>query len=159
MTTETASRAETAAEAWVRAFADAWRAPSDADAFADQLEPWLDPEVRLVQPQMPTLTGLRAFRERFARPLFALVPDLHGVVDGFAARGDVVYVELRLEGTLGRRLTMRSVDRVVLRAGRAVERVAHLDPTPLLLAVASEAVGLVAPRVGRAAPVTGARSP
>jgi hypothetical protein len=31
---------------------------------------------------------------------------------------------------------MRSVDRVVLRDGRAVERVAHVDPTPLLLAVA-----------------------
>jgi SnoaL-like domain len=133
----TASGPEAAAEVWVSAFAEGWRAPSDADSFADRLEPWLDPEILLVQPQTPTLRGLRAFRERFARPLFAVVPDLHGVVEGWAARGDVVYVELRLEGTLGRRhLTMRSVDRIVLRDGRAVERVAHVDPTPLLGALA-----------------------
>jgi hypothetical protein len=123
---------------WVRPFADAWRAPSDADSFADQLEPWLDPEVRLVQPQMPTLAGRRPSARGSPGRCSRSLPDLHGVVEGFAARADVVYVELRLEGTLGRRrLTMRSVDRVVLRDGRAVERVAHVDPTPLLLAVAT----------------------
>jgi hypothetical protein len=125
------------AQAWIAAFAEGWRAAPDADAFADHFEPWFDPDVRLVQPGMPTLTGVRAFREQFARPLFTLVPDLRGVVEGWAARDDVVYVELRLEGTLGRRrLTMRTVDRIVLRDGRAVERVAHLDPTRLAWAVA-----------------------
>src|SRR5947209_10320805 len=118
---------ESVAEAWVQMFAEGWRAPVDADRFADHFEPWLDPEVRLVQPQVPTTVGLRAFRERFARPLFALVPDLHGTVEGWAVRGENVYIELRLEGTVGNRpVTLRTCDRITLRDGHAVERVAHL---------------------------------
>lgn len=125
------------AAAWVAAFEEGWRAPADADRFADHFEPWLDPDVRLVQPQMPVVTGHHAFREQFVRPLFGLIPDLHGTVEGWAARGDAIYIELRLAGTIGKRpVTMRTVDRVTLRNGRAIERVAHLDPSPLLTAVA-----------------------
>ena len=132
-----ASVAESAAGAFVRAFAEGWLAPIDADRLADHFERWLDPDVRLVQPQVPTVVGRRAFRERFARPLFELVPDLRGTVEGWAACGDRVYIELRLEGTVGKRtVTLRSCDRVTLCDGRAVERIAHLDPTPLLRAVA-----------------------
>jgi hypothetical protein len=81
--------------------------------------------------------GRGGFRERFARPLFELIPDLHGTVEGWAVRGDTVYIELRLQGTVGRRaVILRSCDRVTLRHGRAVERVAYLDPGPLLTAVA-----------------------
>jgi hypothetical protein len=126
-----------AAAAWVEAFADGWRAPANAEAFADHFERWLDPEIRLVQPQVPVVIGHAAFREQFARPLFALVPDLHGTVEGWASSGDTLYIELRLEGSVGgRRVTMRTCDRVKLRNGLAVERVAHLDPTPLLAAIA-----------------------
>ncbi len=127
-----------AAHDWVAAFARAWGAPIDGDRFADAFLPWLHPEIRLVQPQVPTVIGHRAFRERFARPLFALMPDLHGRVEGWAQRGNTLYIELRLEGTLGRRaVTVRTCDRVSLDAdGRATERVAHLDPTPLLFAIA-----------------------
>ena len=126
-----------AAEAWVAAFAEGWRTPAGADAFADHFDPWLDPDVRLIQPQMPPMVGRRAFREKFVRPLFALVPDLHGTVEGWAADGDVAYIELRLEGTVGRQaFTMRSVDKVTLRDGVAVERLAHFDATPLVGAVA-----------------------
>jgi hypothetical protein len=129
--------ARSAATAWVEAFAEGWRAPAAADAFADHFEPWLDPEIRLIQPQMPVVVGHAAFREQFARPLFALVPDLHGTVEGWAANGDTIYIELRLEGTIGRQpVTMHTCDRVKLRDGVAVERVAHLDPTPLLAAIA-----------------------
>ena len=131
-TTET-----TAAEAWVNAFADGWAGPVDADHFADHFERWLHPDIRLVQPQVPTTIGHRAFRERFARPLFELVPDLHGTVEGWAASGDTVYIELRLEGTVGGRpLTMRTCDRITLRDGKAIERLAYLDPTPMLAAIA-----------------------
>ena len=106
-------------------------------ALYHHFEPWLDPDVRLVQPQMPVVTGHHAFREQFVRPLFGLIPDLHGTVEGWAARGDAIYIELRLAGTIGKRpVTMRTVDRVTLRNGRAIERVAHVDPSPLLTAVA-----------------------
>jgi ketosteroid isomerase-like protein len=131
------ARIDSPAEAFVEAFTDGWRAPIDADHFAEHFEPLLDPNVRLIQPGAPTTTGREAFRERFARPLFDLIPDLHGTVEGWAVREDTVYIELRLEGTVGRRPVMiRTCDRITLRDGRVVERLAHLDPTPLLAAVA-----------------------
>lgn len=124
-------------KAWVDAFAEGWRAPASPDAFADHFQRWLDPEVRLIQPQTPVIVGHAAFREQFVRPLFALVPDLHGIVEGWAATGETIYVELRLEGTVaGRPVTMRTCDRVKLRDGIAVERLAYLDPMPLLAAIA-----------------------
>lgn len=124
-------------EAWVTAFAEGWRAPTDADSFSDHFERLFHPQARLIQPQTPVVVGHRGFREEFARPLFELMPDLHGTVDGWAESGDVVYIEIRLEGTLGRRkVTIKSVDKVTFKDGLAVERVAHTDTTPLLAAVA-----------------------
>ncbi len=138
--TLTTSRAvdDSAARDWAEAFARAWRTPIDADRFADAFLPWMHPDIRLVQPQVPTVVGHTAFRERFVRPLFALMPDLHGTVEGWAHQDNTIYIELRLEGTLGRRaVTLRTCDRVTLgEDGRATERLAHLDPTPLLWAVA-----------------------
>jgi hypothetical protein len=130
--------ADAAAGAWVAMFAEGWADPVDADTFCDHFEPWFDPQVRMIQPNLRPTIGPRAFREEFARPLFSLVPDLHGTVENWAAAGDVVYIELRLEGTVGNRaFTMSTCDRVKLRGGRAVERVAYLDPAPLLKAVAA----------------------
>jgi limonene-1,2-epoxide hydrolase len=124
------------AEAFVEAFAEAWVAPGDADRFADHFEPWFDPDVRFVQYGMATITGRKAFREQFARPLFSLMPDLHGAVTRWAAAGDDVYIELRLQGTIGRRrVRLDSCDRITLRNGKVIERVAHLDPAPLIAAV------------------------
>jgi hypothetical protein len=131
------SAASDAAKAWVEAFAEGWRAPAGAERFADHFEPWLDPEIRLIQPQTPVIVGHAGFRQQFVRPLFALVPDLHGTVEGWAASGETLYIELRLEGTLGgRAVMMRTCDRVKLRDGIAVERVAYTDPTPLLATIA-----------------------
>jgi ketosteroid isomerase-like protein len=139
--TNTESTTEDQAEAaanWVRVFADGWANPVDTDTFCDHFDPWLDPEVRMIQPSVRPTVGRKAFREEFARPLFALVPDLHGTVENWSATGDLVYIELRLEGTIGRRrFTMDTCDRIRLRDGKAVERVAYLDPAPLLKAVAS----------------------
>jgi ketosteroid isomerase-like protein len=130
-------QAEAAAN-WVSVFAEGWADPVDADTFCDHFDPWFDPEVRMIQPQLTPTVGRRAFREQFARPLFALVPDLHGTVENWSSSGDRVYIELRLEGTVGRRrFTMSTCDRIKLRDGRAVERVAYLDPAPLLKAVAA----------------------
>ena len=126
-----------AAAEWVAAFAEGWANPVDAEAFCDHFDRWLDDDVVMIQPSLRPIVGRSAFRERFARPLFGLVPDLHGTVEGWAAAGDAIYIELRLEGTVGRRpFTMHTCDRVKLRDGKAVERVAYLDPTPLLRAVA-----------------------
>ena len=125
-----------AAHAWVLAFAEGWRAPVSADAFADHFQPWFDPHIRLLQPQLPTLVGRQAFRERFARPLFALIPDLHGQVERFAISADCAYIELTLRGTLGRRpIAWRVCDRATLREGLVVERESYFDPTPLVRAI------------------------
>jgi len=125
-----------AAQAWVLAFAEGWLAPASADAFADHFQPWFDPHVRLIQPLLPALVGQRAFRERFARPLFALIPDLHGQVERTATRADCAYVELTLRGILGGSpVAWRVCDRTTLRDGLVVERESYFDPLPLLRAI------------------------
>jgi ketosteroid isomerase-like protein len=133
----TSTEQQEAATTWVKMFAAGWASGGPADPFCDHFEPWLDPEVRMIQPQLRPVVGHEGFREEFARPLFELVPDLHGTVEGWAASGDVIYIELRLEGTLGGRgFEMKSCDKITLRDGKAIERVAYLDAAPLLKAVA-----------------------
>jgi ketosteroid isomerase-like protein len=135
--TENGTATSSAAQAWVEMFAEGWANPVDADRFCDHFDPHFQPEVRMIQPSVKPVVGKQAFREEFARPLFELVPDLHGTVESWAASGDVVYIELRLEGTVGRRaFTIHTCDRITLRDGKAVERVAYLDPAPLVKAVA-----------------------
>jgi hypothetical protein len=138
----TESGPSAAAQAWVEAFAEGWRAPRDADSFVDHFLPWLAPEIRMVQPMMPVFTGYEQFRHGFARPLFEMVPDLHGEVVDWAAHGDRVYIDLELRGTIagrgGRAVVLHTVDRVTLGPdGRATERVALMDPLPLVTAVAT----------------------
>jgi ketosteroid isomerase-like protein len=139
MATATANGTATSAEAeaWVEMFAEGWANPVDTDTFCDHFDPWFQPDVRMIQPSVRPVVGKRAFREEFARPLFDLVPDLHGTVDNWAASGDLVYIELRLEGTIGGRpFTMHTCDRIKLRDGKAIERFAYLNPAPLVKAVA-----------------------
>jgi hypothetical protein len=96
----------------------------------------LGPDVRLIQPQLPTLVGHQAFLEGFARPVFALIPDLYGEVERWAADGDTLYIELTVSGTLGGRpVSWRVCDRVKLLDGMAVERESYFDPTVLMGAV------------------------
>jgi ketosteroid isomerase-like protein len=134
---ESTAAADAAAEAWVENFAKVWANPVDTDTFCDRFDPWFQPEVRMIQPSVRPVVGKRAFREEFARPLFDLVPDLRGTVENWAATGDVIYIELRLEGTIGRRpFTMHTCDRITLRDGKAIERFAYLDPAPLVKAAA-----------------------
>jgi ketosteroid isomerase-like protein len=129
--------AKPAAQTWVEGFTEGWRAPSGPDAFAAHFRPMLAPDVRLIQPQMPTIVGHRAFELEFVKPLFALIPDLHGEVERWGSRGDTLYIELTLRGTLGGRpLSWRVCDRVTLKDGVATERESYLDPSPILTAVA-----------------------
>jgi ketosteroid isomerase-like protein len=120
----------------VAGFAEGWRAPRGPDAFAAHFRELLGPEIRLIQPQLPTLVGHRAFEAQFVKPLFELIEDLHGEVERWAAREDTLYIELTLRGTLaGRPLSWRVCDRVTLRDGVAVERESYFDPAPLIAAI------------------------
>jgi hypothetical protein len=123
----------TTAETWVAGFAEGWRAPTGPDAFVAHFHKLLSPDVRLIQPQLPTLVGHRAFLEGFARPVFALIPDLHGKVERWATDGEELYIELTVSGTLGGRpVSWRVCDRVTLLDGMAVERESYFDPTVLI---------------------------
>ena len=125
-----------AACAWVQAFREGWRAPAGPREFVEHFQAILDPQVRLVQPGLPTLVGHRAFSEGFVTPLFSLIDDLRGEVENWAARGDVLYIELTLHGMLaGKPVSWRVCDRVTLHEGLAVERESYTDPTPLIRAV------------------------
>ena len=129
---------DTPAARWVAHFAEGWRAPRGADAFARHFRPVLAEDIRLIQPQLPTLVGRRAFEQRFVRPVFALIGDLHGEVERWAARDETIYIELVLSGTLaGRPISWRVCDRVMLRGELAVERESYFDPTPLVRAIAT----------------------
>jgi ketosteroid isomerase-like protein len=125
----------TATDAWIDAFTDAWRSPGGPDLFADRIEPWLHPDVRMIQPQLPGLAGRGPFRERFVRPLFELMPDLSGHVERSGTSDDGCYVELTLTGTLGGRpVSWRVCDRMTLRDGLVIERESYFDPSPVLRA-------------------------
>ena len=137
MSATTVEAEVSAAERWVEAFTEGWRAPASLDAFAEHFERWFTDDVRMIQPQLPVMVGKAAFREGF-RPAFELIPDLHATVSNSAARGDTVFIEFTLEGTIGGRpVRVPAVDRFTLRDGLVSERVAHFDPTPMLLAVAA----------------------
>ena len=128
----------TAAARWVDEFAAGWRDPADPDSFADHFDRIIADDIRLIQPQLPTTVGRRAFREAFVRPLFELIPDLHARVDNWSSSGNVIFIEITLEGTLGGRpVTWGAVDRLILHDGVAIERRSYLDPLPLLAAVAT----------------------
>jgi ketosteroid isomerase-like protein len=128
--------AEATAQTWVEGFAAGWLAPSSPEAFAAHFRTMLAPDVRLIQPQLPTIVGHQAFEDGFVKPLFALISDLHGEVERWGSRGDTLYIELTLRGTLGGRpLSWRACDRVTLRDGLAIERESYLDPSPILAAV------------------------
>ncbi len=139
--TRNGTAARTAAE-WVEEFAAGWRAPTDADSFCDHFERVLDDEIRLIQPQLPETVGKRAFREEFARPLFELLSEIRGTVESWASssEGDreIVFVQLTIRAKLagGRAVALHTIDKITLREGVAVERVASLDPLELLGAVA-----------------------
>lgn len=126
-----------AAETWVAHFAEGWRSPTDPDSFAAHFERVLDPQVRMIQPQMPDLVGFEQFRSGFVKPLFTLVDGIHGEVQRWAADGDVIYIELTLRGSMGGKpVEFESCDRITLRDGVAIERKAYVDPVPLLATIA-----------------------
>ena len=117
--------------AFVERFADGWARPERGD----RLLPLLHPDVRLVQPLEGEVRGLEAVGAMWDRT-FGLMPDLSGEVLHWAERDGFLVIELRLSGTLGgRRVEWITSDHIELEDGLVKERVAHFDPTPLVVAV------------------------
>jgi len=108
---------------FVARFADFWRPPVDLRV----LETLLHPESRLIAPGMPTTVGREAGIEAF-RNVFAMVPDLHIDVVRWRGDGDVVFIETVMRGTMnGHALEIPAVDRITMRDGMVLERVAYFD--------------------------------
>jgi len=120
---------DTAAGDVVRRFMEAWAQPA-----VERFVSVLDPDVRLLQPVTPEVNGREAAGREFGR-LLRWLPDLHGEVDEWSAKGDTVFIGWRLKFTLGRGpFEIRIVDRIVVRDGLIVEREAYFDSLRFFLA-------------------------
>ena len=127
--TEAAVAAE--AEGFVRRFGEVWAAPSP-----ERLNTLVHPDAVFVQPIEREVHG-HAEAAAFWRRLFRLVPDLRGEIVSWGHRGGVVYIELRMTGTLGGRpIEWTTLDRIHLDAGKVRHRTANFDPLPLIAAIA-----------------------
>ena len=122
---------------WVGAFAEAWRAPVNADAFFERIGPHLRADYEFRQPLIRGAgVGLAQFRRRFIEPLLHVFSDVNGTVESWAANGETVFIELTLDGRVGRRrVCLRACDKVTLADGLATERRTYVDPLPLIAAV------------------------
>ena len=114
---------------FVERFMRFWAAPDPA-----ALDELLHDDAHLVQPLMPEARSRAAYARstrrlsrscRPARPHAPLGPTEDGVL-----------IEHTLAGTLGgKALSWDLTDRITLRDGRVVERIAYFDPLPLVLGV------------------------
>jgi SnoaL-like domain len=123
---------ETDTATFVRRFADAWLDPT-----VEGLVALAHPDATFSQPLSTTARGHDGLAN-FLDELLQTVPDLQGEVLSWAAADDnIVFVELRLSGTFGRRpIEWITVDKIVLRDGLISERVANFDGLRLLGALA-----------------------
>ncbi len=114
---------------FVRRFTEAWARPQ-----LERFVAMLAPDVKLTQPVTPPVIGREAARREFARLLHWL-PDLHGIVDSWAASGETVLIAWRLCFTLGGKpYELRIVDRILARDGAVAEREAYFDSLRFFLA-------------------------
>jgi hypothetical protein len=82
---------------------------------------------------LPATEGIPAAEAGFAR-LLAVFRGLHGVVHDWAAHPDGVFVDFTLRGTLGGHpVSWRGIDRFLLRAGLATERLHYFDTLPVIV--------------------------
>lgn len=115
---------------FVERFMRFWAAPDPAT-----LDDLLHEDARLVQPLMPEARSRAAYADAMRR-LLAVMPDLHGRTHRWGPTEDGVLIEHTLAGTLGgKALSWDLTDRITLRDGRVVERIAYFDPLPPLVAV------------------------
>jgi len=115
---------------FVQAFAEGWAGRHE------RLLDLLHPDVRLIQPMMPPISGRDDARTKFLEPLLRLLPDMRIEVTRWSAAGDLLFIEWIATATLaGQPLRWTGVDRFVLAQGQAVERVAYFDAVPLIAAI------------------------
>lgn len=110
---------------FVAEFTDFWRDPSP-----QRLPDLLHPDVVLVQPLAPAMTGIEAAQAEFRRFCHCL-PGLRGEVDRWCADGSLVFIEFRLQA-FGGKLEWPVVNRLHISDGKATERVTYFDALGLL---------------------------
>lgn len=117
---------ETAAD-FVRRFAEVW-----ADPDPERLNGLVHPDIEFIQPMQPPVRGhdeTAAFWQRF----LSMIPDARGEVVSWAHRDGIVFIEIRISGTLGGHpVAWDTVDRIRLEDGKARQRIAYFDPLPIL---------------------------
>jgi hypothetical protein len=78
------------------------------------------------------MLGVRAAQAEFHR-FRCCLPELRGYVDRWCGHGDLVFIEFRLRARLGRDvIEWPIVNRLILRDGKAIERVTYFDPLAIL---------------------------
>ncbi|WP_231989725.1 nuclear transport factor 2 family protein [Mycobacterium sp. 852002-51057_SCH5723018] len=117
-------------EHFVSKFADFWNAPSPR-----RLPELLQPDVVLRQPLAAPTVGIAAAQAEFQR-IWCCLPDMRATVDRWCGDGDLVFIEFRIHAHVGRGVTeWPNVNRLVLREGKATERVTYFDPLAILPAL------------------------
>ena len=134
------------AREFVAIFDEGWHGPGSAEGLLAYFGPYLDPAVHMSGPLSPDCHGIHQVTEFFGL-LFAVIPDLHGGVEGFEVESEeVVRMRVRLRGTVGRHsVELNLRDRVIVRDGKMVDRAARGLPLGVTLAI------LRTPRVWRRA--------
>lgn len=129
--------AEQRARRFVEVFAEGWRAPRSADELVEHFTPWLTDDFRFTQSFLRGEgIGHAQFTQRFARPMFAIMRNVHATVDSWANAGDTVFIAITVTCTVGRHhVIFRGCDRLRLVNGKAAERHNFADVTPLLIAL------------------------
>lgn len=142
----------TDAERFMHHYMEVW--PSfDADRLAEAI----DPEATIHHSGMER--PIRGVEEPdYVRAIKTLMPDISLEVKNWAARGDVVFVEYEMSGTLaGRPLSWIGIGRFKLRGERAIDAIgrwdnldllARIDPTVSATAFAEAAANLAASAQG-----------
>ncbi|MFB7873769.1 nuclear transport factor 2 family protein [Nocardia sp. NPDC056064] len=119
------------AEQFVANFIDFWDRPSVA-----RIPEILHPDVVLTQPLSPPMYGIVAAQREFAQ-IWRLLPDLRAEIDRWRGDDDIVFIEFRLFAHIGRhRIEWPNIDRMILRDGKAIQRMNYFDPLPILPIVA-----------------------
>ncbi|OBA92219.1 hypothetical protein A5662_21380 [Mycobacteriaceae bacterium 1482268.1] len=118
------------AHPFVTKFTEFWRDPSP-----ESLPELLHHDVVLQQPLAPRVTGIKEAQRQFGR-FCSCLPGLHAEVDCWSGADDLVFIEFTLIARLGREtLAWPTVNRLILRDGKATERAAYFDPLVVLPAL------------------------
>lgn len=117
-------------EEFAQQFADAWKRPT-----LERLLALLHSNVALYQPYGPPIRGKAAARVEFER-LLRWLPGLHGTVTRAVGGRGIVFIEWVMHFPIGRRgVSIRAVDRFLLRDGLGIERAVYFNQMELVAAI------------------------